>query len=60
MLIQAGFAMSKIGEAEALQQVGMLKEPGETEMAIEEVQGCGSGGSDGDDAPPAATSAVGP
>jgi hydrogenase expression/formation protein HypC len=44
VLIHVGFAMSKIGEADALQQMRMLTELGESEAAMEEVQGYGLGG----------------
>lgn len=38
VLIHVGFAMSKIGEAEALDQLQMLTALGETETAIEELR----------------------
>ncbi len=41
VLIHVGFAMSKIGEEDALQQMRMLTELGESEAAMEEVQGYG-------------------
>jgi hydrogenase expression/formation protein HypC len=41
VLIHVGFAMSKISEADALQQVQMLMDLGECEAALEEVQGYG-------------------
>lgn len=41
VLIHVGFAMSKIGEAEALDQLRMLTELGEAQAAMEEVQGYG-------------------
>ncbi len=44
VLIHVGFAMSKIGEDEALQQMRMLTELGESDAAMEEVQGYGLGG----------------
>lgn len=44
VLIHVGFAMSKIGEEDALQQMRMLTELGESEAAMEEVQGYGLGG----------------
>ncbi len=44
VLIHVGFAMSKIGEDDALQQMRMLTELGESEAAMEEVQGYGLGG----------------
>jgi hydrogenase expression/formation protein HypC len=43
VLIHVGFAMSKISEADALQQMRMLTELGESEAAMEEVQGYGLG-----------------
>jgi hydrogenase expression/formation protein HypC len=43
VLIHVGFAMSKISEADALQQLRMLTELGEGEAAVEEVQGYGLG-----------------
>ena len=39
VLIHVGFAMSKISEADALDQLRMLTNLGETEAAMEEVQG---------------------
>ncbi|HEX4012496.1 MAG TPA: HypC/HybG/HupF family hydrogenase formation chaperone [Candidatus Cybelea sp.] len=39
VLIHVGFAMSKIGEAEARDQLRMLSALGEDEMAMEEVRG---------------------
>jgi hydrogenase expression/formation protein HypC len=41
VLIHVGFAMSRIGEAEALDQLRMLTELGENEAALEEVSGYG-------------------
>jgi hydrogenase expression/formation protein HypC len=41
VLIHVGFAMSKIGEADALKQLRMLTELGESEAAMEEVRGYG-------------------
>ena len=46
VLIHVGFAMSKIGEEDALQQLRMLTELGETEAALEEVRGYGLGDSE--------------
>ena len=43
VLIHAGFAMSKISEADALLQLRMLTDLGESEAAMEEVQGYGLG-----------------
>jgi hydrogenase expression/formation protein HypC len=42
VLIHVGFAMSKISEVDALDQLRMLTEIGESEAAMEEVQGYGS------------------
>lgn len=39
ILIHVGFALSKIGEKEARDQLQMLRALGEDEMAIEEVRG---------------------
>ena len=39
VLIHVGFALSKIGEAEAADQLRMLRALGEDELAIEEVRG---------------------
>ena len=44
VLIHVGFAMSKIGEAEALNQLRMLTDLGESDAAMEEVQGYGLDG----------------
>lgn len=44
VLIHVGFAMSKIGDAEALQQLRMLTELGESDAAMEEVRGYGLDG----------------
>jgi hydrogenase expression/formation protein HypC len=41
VLIHVGFAMSKIGEAEARDQLRMLTDLGESQAAMEEVQGYG-------------------
>lgn len=43
VLIHVGFAMSKISEADALDQLRMLTELGESDAAMEEVQGYGLG-----------------
>jgi len=43
VLIHVGFAMSKINEADALDQLRMLTELGESESATEEAQGYGLG-----------------
>jgi hydrogenase expression/formation protein HypC len=45
VLIHVGFAMSKISEADALDQMRTLAMLGETELAMEEVQGYGLGDS---------------
>jgi len=42
VLIHVGFAMSKISEADAIDQMRMLAVLGETEAALEEVRGYGS------------------
>jgi hydrogenase expression/formation protein HypC len=39
ILIHVGFALSKIGEAEARDQLRMLEAMGENELAMEEVRG---------------------
>ena len=39
VLIHVGFALSKIGEDEAREQLRMLRAMGEDELAIEEVRG---------------------
>jgi hydrogenase expression/formation protein HypC len=54
VLIHVGFAMSKIGEKEAIEQIRMLTELGEQEIALEEVNGYGLNDSE------AAESAGGP
>jgi hydrogenase expression/formation protein HypC len=46
VLIHVGFAMSKISEADALQTLRMLDELGESDAAMEEVQGYGLGDSE--------------
>ena len=43
VLIHVGFAMSKISEEEALDQMQTLRMLGETEAALEEAQGYGLG-----------------
>jgi hydrogenase expression/formation protein HypC len=43
VLIHVGFAMSKISEADALDQLRMLTDLGESEAAMEEVRGYGLG-----------------
>jgi hydrogenase expression/formation protein HypC len=47
VLIHVGFAMSKIGEAEARDQLRMLAELGETEAAQQEAEGYGFEGGEG-------------
>ncbi|MGC1683991.1 MAG: HypC/HybG/HupF family hydrogenase formation chaperone [Candidatus Acidiferrales bacterium] len=42
VLIHVGFAMSKIGEQDAIDQMRTLAMLGETEAALQEVQGYGS------------------
>jgi hydrogenase expression/formation protein HypC len=54
VLIHVGFAMSKIGETEALQQLQMLTDLGETESAMDEVRGYGLGG-EPEESPPEQT-----
>jgi hydrogenase expression/formation protein HypC len=44
VLIHVGFAMSKIGEAEALDQLRMLTDLGESDAATEEARGYGQAG----------------
>jgi hydrogenase expression/formation protein HypC len=39
ILIHVGFALSKIGESEALEQLRMLRAMGEDQLAIDEVRG---------------------
>ena len=46
VLIHVGFAMSKISEADALDQLRMLTELGESDAALEEVCGYGLGESE--------------
>jgi len=46
VLIHVGFAMSKISEADALDQMRMLTELGESESAMEEARGYGLDGSE--------------
>jgi hydrogenase expression/formation protein HypC len=43
VLIHVGFAMSKISEQDAIDQMRMLAELGESEAAMEEVRGYGFG-----------------
>jgi hydrogenase expression/formation protein HypC len=47
VLIHVGFAMSKIGEADAREQLETLRMLGESEAAVEEVNGYGLGEVDG-------------
>lgn len=44
VLIHVGFAMSKISEQEAQEQIELLKMMGEADAALEELQGYGSEG----------------
>jgi hydrogenase expression/formation protein HypC len=46
VLIHVGFAMSKISEEDALDQLRMLTNLGETDAAMEEVRGYGLGESE--------------
>ncbi len=48
VLIHVGFALSKIGEAEAQDQLRMLRAMGEDELAMEEVRGYSFAADDGD------------
>jgi hydrogenase expression/formation protein HypC len=50
VLIHVGFAMSKISEQDALDQMQTLTMLGETEQVMQEVQGYGL--EDGDEPPP--------
>ncbi len=45
VLIHVGFAMTKISEQDAMEQMELLRMLGETEQAIEEVTGYGLGDS---------------
>jgi len=49
VLIHVGFAMSKISQADAVDQMRMLTELGEGEAALEEVRGYGLAESNGMD-----------
>jgi hydrogenase expression/formation protein HypC len=51
VLIHVGFAMSKISEHDAMEQMCLLRALGETELAMEEVRGYGLENDDGQDAP---------
>lgn len=51
VLIHVGFAMTKVGEAEARDQLRMLAALGEDEAAIEEVRGYGGHGPDETEGP---------
>jgi hydrogenase expression/formation protein HypC len=46
VLIHVGFAMSKISESDALDQLNMLTSLGESDAALEEVRGYGLGESE--------------
>jgi hydrogenase expression/formation protein HypC len=46
VLIHVGFAMSKISQVNAIEQLRMLTELGESDAALEEVQGYGLGESE--------------
>jgi hydrogenase expression/formation protein HypC len=54
VLVHVGFAMSKISEEQALDQLRMLTMMGEDQAALEEVQGYGSADSGLDDGVPVA------
>jgi len=49
VLIHVGFAMSKISEQDAMEQMRLLRALGETEQAMEEVRGYGLGNDVGHD-----------
>jgi hydrogenase expression/formation protein HypC len=49
VLIHVGFAMSKISEQDAQEQMSLLSALGETELAMEEVRGYGLENGDGQD-----------
>lgn len=49
VLIHVGFAMSKISEQDAQEQMSLLSALGETEQAMEEVRGYGLENGDGHD-----------
>jgi hydrogenase expression/formation protein HypC len=51
VLIHVGFALSKISEADALDQMRILSLLGETEAAVEEVRGYGLESESGDPSP---------
>jgi len=51
VLIHVGFAMSKISEQDAMEQMRLLRALGETEQAMEEVRGYGLENDDGHDVP---------
>jgi hydrogenase expression/formation protein HypC len=46
VLIHVGFAMTKISEQDAIEQMDLLRMLGETEQAMDEVRGYGLEGSD--------------
>ncbi len=51
VLIHVGFAMSKISEQDAMEQMRLLRALGETEQAMEEVRGYGLENDAGYDSP---------
>jgi len=51
VLIHVGFAMSKISEQDAMEQMRLLRALGETEQAMEEVRGYGLEGGVGHEGP---------
>jgi hydrogenase expression/formation protein HypC len=55
VLIHVGFAMSKISELDAAEQMELLRALGETEQAMEEVRGYGLGGNEMRDGLPTGT-----
>jgi hydrogenase expression/formation protein HypC len=51
ILIHVGFAMSKISEQDAMEQMRLLRALGETEQAMEEIRGYGLEDDVGDEGP---------
>jgi hydrogenase expression/formation protein HypC len=51
VLIHVGFAMSKISEQDAMEQMRLLRALGETEQAMEEIRGYGLEDDVGDEGP---------
>jgi hydrogenase expression/formation protein HypC len=52
VLIHVGFAMSKISEADAIDQMRTLRALGEAEAAMQEVQGYGMENAENPQSPP--------